>query len=633
LLAFGNANTTIDAQVIRSGANNITVPATTSNFVVETRSISTTAPLSGGGNLSSDRTLSIPKATAAVDGYLSAADFTSFSTGAGITQLTGDVTAGPGTGSQAATVAFVGTSSAASVHSAELLANAATSANTASAIVRRSAGGLISVGEVDASSLATTAGSVIINTATRTVRTSGGNSVWFIETGRLVEDGGSDSISINSRLLKDSSGNTRADWSGASLALNGGLKLNGSTSGFTSITPSAVAAGAYTLPPADGTSGQFLQTDGSGDLSWATASGSSQWTTTGSDIYYTTGKVGIGTTTPSQKLEVVSTINAAAVFQGSDSNTTDGNGAYNVIINTNATTGNYAQLFFGDSLAGSSASVGAKLTDRTSHYADLSFQTNSAAGYTEKVRIPSTGGLQLNGSTSGSFTQKAADTTTSYSMKWPSTPGAVASFPQNDGSGNLSWATGWTSLFTVTTTGSNPVQFRGADASTAVGDGVSLVLQNSDTTNNNYAQIFFGDPTGATGSVGAQITDHTNDYGDLIFLTRSAAGYTEKARISSTGNMKVNLGDLSISTAGKGINVKEGSDARQGASILVAGTVTVSTTAVTANSRIFLTCQDGGGTPAFEYISARTSGTSFTITSLSATDTCLVAWEIFEPAA
>jgi hypothetical protein len=46
--------------------------------VATTRSIGTTAPLSGGGDLSADRTLSIAKATASVDGYLEATDFTTF---------------------------------------------------------------------------------------------------------------------------------------------------------------------------------------------------------------------------------------------------------------------------------------------------------------------------------------------------------------------------------------------------------------------------------------------------------------------------------------------------------------------------------------------------------------------------
>jgi hypothetical protein len=48
------------------------------NKVSTTRSISTTAPLSGGGDLSLDRTISISKATTTVDGYLSATDWTIF---------------------------------------------------------------------------------------------------------------------------------------------------------------------------------------------------------------------------------------------------------------------------------------------------------------------------------------------------------------------------------------------------------------------------------------------------------------------------------------------------------------------------------------------------------------------------
>jgi len=53
----------------------------TAGGVPATRLINTTAPLVGGGDLSIDRTHSIPKATALVDGYLSAADFAAFSSG------------------------------------------------------------------------------------------------------------------------------------------------------------------------------------------------------------------------------------------------------------------------------------------------------------------------------------------------------------------------------------------------------------------------------------------------------------------------------------------------------------------------------------------------------------------------
>jgi hypothetical protein len=60
--------------------------------------------------------------------------------------------------------------------------------------------------------------------------------------------------------------------------------------------------------------------------------------------------------------------------------------------------------------------------------------------------------------------------------------------------------------------------------------------------------------------------------------------------------------------------------------------VTVSTTKVTANSRIFLSVQTAGGTQGLLRISARTAATSFTITSFSALDTSTVAWVILEPA-
>lgn len=64
--------------------------------------------------------------------------------------LTGDVTA-TGPGVVPATVALVGGSSAANVHAAELLANAATDANTASTIVKRDASGNFSAGTITAS--------------------------------------------------------------------------------------------------------------------------------------------------------------------------------------------------------------------------------------------------------------------------------------------------------------------------------------------------------------------------------------------------------------------------------------------------------------------------------------------------
>lgn len=90
-------------------------------------------------------------------------------------------------------------------------------------------------------------------------------------------------------------------------------------------------------------------------------------------------------------------------------------------------------------------------------------------------------------------------------------------------------------------------------------------------------------------------------------------------------------GDVRAVVAGKGFSVKEGANAKMGTATLVAGSVVVSNTSVTANSRIMLTTQTPGGTIGVQYISARTAGTSFTITSTSNTDTSTIAYLIIEP--
>lgn len=89
--------------------------------------------------------------------------------------------------------------------------------------------------------------------------------------------------------------------------------------------------------------------------------------------------------------------------------------------------------------------------------------------------------------------------------------------------------------------------------------------------------------------------------------------------------------DMALQTAGKGYRVKEGANAKMGLSTLVAGTLVVANTSITATSRIFLTAQTTGGTPGFLRVSARVVGTSFTILSSNAADTSDVAWLIMEP--
>lgn len=89
-----------------------------------------------------------------ITGPLSASNFSGSSSGTNTGDqtitLTGDVT-GSGTGSFATTVVTVGGSTASNVHSAELLANAATASNTINTIVKRDGSGNFNAGSITAS--------------------------------------------------------------------------------------------------------------------------------------------------------------------------------------------------------------------------------------------------------------------------------------------------------------------------------------------------------------------------------------------------------------------------------------------------------------------------------------------------
>ena len=85
---------------------------------------------------------------------------------------------------------------------------------------------------------------------------------------------------------------------------------------------------------------------------------------------------------------------------------------------------------------------------------------------------------------------------------------------------------------------------------------------------------------------------------------------------------------LNVSTAGKGITIKGGTNAKIGtASFAAQSTVTVSTTAVTANSLIFVTGQ--AGVDSFS-VNNKVAGTSFDIVHDGGNTTTTVAWMIVE---
>lgn len=181
------------------------------------------------------------------------------------------------------------------------------------------------------------------------------------------------------------------------------------------------------------------------------------------------------------------------------------------------------------------------------------------------------------------------------------------------GDGSISFAKG---TFTGDVTTSSNIFGKLA---TLTGDTNSITLNLSNNAPNIVA-------VATNGSSGLRL----NVSGTTSFLLRLQTNNVTTHAFSE--NRSITAGNFIASVAGDGFQVKEGTNAKMGTAVLVAGTVTVSTTAVSATSRVFLTSNTDGGTPGWVRVSARVAGTSFTITSSSATDTSTIAWLIVDPA-
>lgn len=104
----------------------------------------------------------------------------------------------------------------------------------------------------------------------------------------------------------------------------------------------------------------------------------------------------------------------------------------------------------------------------------------------------------------------------------------------------------------------------------------------------------------------------------------------------STGEITViatqATGDFAITTAGKGLRIKEGANAKMGSGTLVAGKVTIANTSVTAESRIFVTRKGAIAHVGALTVTAKVAATSFTVESSVAEDVSEFDYLIVEPA-
>lgn len=255
----------------------------------------------------------------------------------------------------------------------------------------------------------------------------------------------------------------------------------------------------------------------------------------------------------------------------------------------------------------------------------MQFALNGGA-YTTEYTFASNGGFVANGSVSGNGglnTQSGA-------------PGGANLFV-NAGS-NMVGASGAQLLFG----GASSIYIRADFGGTSTGtpanaaNGANVVFGSTPYTianaqNSPLLTNVVINPIGTVILTGSGTVTNTAS----LYIQGASAGTVTGANYAlyiNSGNSLMN-GNLTLGTAGNGLSIKEGTNARMGTGTLSGGTVVISTTAVTANSRIFLT--DEGGTVTnlgSLYISARTAGASFTVSSTNVLDASTFAWIIFEPA-
>lgn len=157
----------------------------------------------------------------------------------------------------------------------------------------------------------------------------------------------------------------------------------------------------------------------------------------------------------------------------------------------------------------------------------------------------------------------------------------------------------------------------------------------------NYLGEAGGPPTFGTFAAGLWLTDTTNggfwictaagSPGTWVHVSNLSAAntYTGAQTFSGTSTFS---GASTFSTgpvlSGCALTIPEGSNAYMG-TVAVNGTnpITVATTALTGNSRIFMTINAPGGTPGSPYVFSQSTSTNFVIKS-QASDTSTVAWMI-----
>ncbi|HEY8269370.1 MAG TPA: hypothetical protein VIG33_00660 [Pseudobdellovibrionaceae bacterium] len=243
----------------------------------------------------------------------------------------------------------------------------------------------------------------------------------------------------------------------SSVAVTKGTDIGGASTGKVSLRyPSTATDTTFTFPNSAGSANQFLQTDGSGSLSWGTPAATLP--------ALASTQVWVGNASGA----------AAAVALSGDISSMDNAG----VVTANKTTTAQASKLL--SLDGSG--VGAMM------------------------------GNQLNGLTSGSLTLQPAAITTNYSLTFPAAQGAAGQTLSNNGSGVLSWASTLTNSLTsakILVGNASGLATEVSVSGDATMDNAGVVTANK-TTTAQANKLLSLDGSGVASSMGNQLNGSTS---------------------------------------------------------------------------------------------------------------------------
>ena len=238
---------------------------------------------------------------------------------------------------------------------------------------------------------------------------------------------------------------------------------------------------AFTFPNSDGTTGQVLQTDGSGNLTFQNQP-SSPWLNSNNYTYTLSDSIGIGTSSPQAPLDIetgnadifLSTIGSVGEYSGIFAKRASGSpglegavadGERLLKLSASGHDGTSyiegARIDFEVDGAVSTGILPGRLVFRTRH---------SGGGMNERMTIKSDGKIGINESTpgyqldvNGNFSANSININDAFTL--PTTDGTNGQVLQTDGSGTLSWSSisGSSGLEQITENGNTGFRLTGSD--------------------------------------------------------------------------------------------------------------------------------------------------------------------------